>query len=501
MPLLLAVSPIAAIFLWLVILRRSGLETAVVGWGVAVLASWLYFNTSLGIVLLSSLHGVLTALIIALILLTAMWLARLLTLTGDVERMGRVITAFAADREAQAVLIGHAMTSFFNATGTVAEAVTPPLLMSVGFEAETAAGISLMGYAGVSTFVFVGAPLLALSAVDPVIFAPEVVGPVAGALSLVATTLMAFAILWYAGGWRAARRGWKMALLSGGASGLGVYLTARFVSPVLAGIVGGGLGTVLVAAALRYRGRGGEVHFGKAERRAFIPYASLVACLSVVNVVPPVFRLTHDTLALRLSVLPGRVAVVRPVWEAWFWILVAFAIAVGVLRPGRDVVRRAIGGIGWGTPLSVLFYGALAQVMALSGGSIVGGQFAVADPARNMIAILATSVAEVAGTAYPLAAPYVGLVGAFLTGGTAANNLLFGRYQIITGELIGVSPVLLGSAASVGAGVASLITPLKAVFACGVAGIAGREGDVVRRLLLPSVVICGVVGAVVWAVA
>ena len=66
MPLLLALLPIAAILILLLARRTPADIAGLVGWALALLVAWLYFQTPLGIALQTSLAGVIASLPITL---------------------------------------------------------------------------------------------------------------------------------------------------------------------------------------------------------------------------------------------------------------------------------------------------------------------------------------------------------------------------------------------------------------------------------------------------
>ena len=118
----------------------------------------------------------------------------------------------------------------------------------------------------------------------------------------------------------------------------------------------------------------------------------------------------------------------------------------------------------------------------------------------GMVDVLARGVAASTGGAFPLFSPFVGLLGAFLTGSNTNSNILFGALQVETARSLGVSAVTLASVQSIGGSLGSAIAPAKVLVGTALVGLAGREVEVMRRALpycLALVALAGVEALVV----
>jgi lactate permease len=102
----------------------------------------------------------------------------------------------------------------------------------------------------------------------------------------------------------------------------------------------------------------------------------------------------------------------------------------------------------------------------------------------GMTDLLARGLAEGMGSLFPLVAPWIGGLGAFMTGSNTNSNVVFGGLQMKTAELLGFSIPFILAAQTAGAGLASVLAPTKVVVGASTAGMSGREGDVMRKLLV-----------------
>jgi lactate permease len=102
----------------------------------------------------------------------------------------------------------------------------------------------------------------------------------------------------------------------------------------------------------------------------------------------------------------------------------------------------------------------------------------------GMTDTLARGLAEGIHSLYPMVAPWIGALGAFMTGSNTNSNVVFGALQLKTAQLLGYSAALILAAQTAGAALASVIAPTKVVVGASTAGMAGHEGDVMRKLLV-----------------
>jgi lactate permease len=122
--------------------------------------------------------------------------------------------------------------------------------------------------------------------------------------------------------------------------------------------------------------------------------------------------------------------------------------------------------------------------------------------AAGMTFVLARAAIGVAGGTYPFVAPFVGLFGCFVTGNNTSSNVLLGALQRDAALFLDVSPVLMAALQTTGGALGSMVTPAKVLMACATAGLAGREGAVIRRALGPCLALTALAGfaglAIAW---
>jgi len=93
-----------------------------------------------------------------------------------------------------------------------------------------------------------------------------------------------------------------------------------------------------------------------------------------------------------------------------------------------------------------------------------------------------------AGGLFALLSPILGWLGVAVTGSDTSSNSLFGALQISAAAKAHLSPTLLAAANSSGGVLGKMISPQNLAIAAGAVGLAGREGDIFRRVFPWSVI-------------
>jgi lactate permease len=131
--------------------------------------------------------------------------------------------------------------------------------------------------------------------------------------------------------------------------------------------------------------------------------------------------------------------------------------------------------------LTVMAVLALAYVMNLSGQT------------TSLAAWLAG-----AGGAFAILSPILGWIGVAVTGSDTSANALFGGLQVQTAAQAGLDPVLMAGANSSGGVLGKMVSPQNLAIAAAAVGMAGREGEIFRKVLgwslLLLVMMCVIVG-------
>jgi lactate permease len=94
-----------------------------------------------------------------------------------------------------------------------------------------------------------------------------------------------------------------------------------------------------------------------------------------------------------------------------------------------------------------------------------------------------------AGGVFLFLSSILGWIGVAVTGSDTSANALFGALQVQTATEAGLDPVLLAAANSSGGVLGKMISPQNLAIAASAVGMAGREGDIFRRVVGWSLVL------------
>jgi lactate permease len=281
------------------------------------------------------------------------------------------------------------------------------------------------------------------------------------------------------------------------------------IGAMAAGLVGLIIGVVWArwrvrdSDAIHQRGDGpageGDSHSTISLGWALAPYAILIAIVLVAQLAPPVRDILRRVV-LRVEfprlvtargwAIPaeeGRTIEVfgHPGALLVYASLVTYAMFAwrGAYAPGA--LRRVGGGVV-----------SRATRSSLGTAAMVG--MAVTMEHAGMTHLLADGIARVAGSAFPLAAPFVGALGAFMTGSNTNSNVIFGDLQQSVAGLIGVSPLVLLAAQTAGGAIGSAFAPAKVIVGCST--VDAEEGAALQAVMRYGLAIVAILALATGAV-
>ena len=95
--------------------------------------------------------------------------------------------------------------------------------------------------------------------------------------------------------------------------------------------------------------------------------------------------------------------------------------------------------------------------------------------------VLAEAAAGLAVSAWPIFAPLIGGLGAFVAGSNTVSNMMFSLFQFGVGERIGVDPTWIVALQAIGGAAGNVICVHNVVAASAVVGLLGKEGYIIRK--------------------
>ena len=520
------------VVLYLMIARRWGASKAgPAGWIVAVLVSATIFGANIQLLLVAFGRALLLALFVLYIIWMALLLYHVVNEAGAIRVIGRELPGLAHDRPAQALLLGWAFGSFLQgASGFgVPAAVVAPLLVGVGFAPNPAVVIALVGHAWAVTFGSLGSSFFSLIAATG-LPGNDLSGPSALLLG-VSCLLCGLTVLWESGRVTALRSRWLQLLLVGLVMASVQYGLATAGLWTLAAMGAGLAGLLVIAFDLHFRlteriasrasndgGRDHETRItvapesGSQDRYAVIAGSArrpLVISITPYLLLILIIVLGQLLFAKQLSVLtlnvnfpevgtrlgwanpagPGRS--ISLLGHAGALLLYTSILSYFCFRwqgppdppssySARRIVRKTVKGSVKST-IGIIFLVAMAVTM----------QHAA------MTRLLAEALSAGTGPVFPFLSPFIGVLGAFMTGSNTNSNVVFGQLQLNTSVALALSAALILAAQTTGGAIGSLFAPAKVVVGSSTVGGA-EEGQVLKKAAIYGIGMTAVIAALVW---
>ncbi|GAB4495836.1 MAG: L-lactate permease [Anaerolineales bacterium] len=484
----LALLPILLILFLMTIRNWGAARAGAAGYLLALLIAIIFFGAGPDLLAYAHAKALLLTLDVLLIIWAAYLLYRVADESGAIKMLGNALPHLTADKGMQALIIGWAFASFLQGVGGfgVPVAVIAPILVGLGFPALAAVIIPSLGHAWAVTFGSLGSSFQALMAASNL---PQETLGIPAALFLGAAGLLTgFMVAHAAGGWHTLRRLWLPTLILGVVMGAAQLLMVQFGLWNIAAFVGGaaGLLAALPLAARWHRGSGTPE--GTANLRevalALSGYAILVALILGVQFIPGIkaalgsvkIHLDFPQLTTRLNyITPAGSGRDIPIFiHAGSLLFYAAALAYLIYHraglytagAGKRIVQNTLRGV-MSSSVSIAAMVTMAVLMQHAG----------------MTDALARALAEGMGAAFPLTSPWIGALGAFMTGSNTNSNVVFAALQLRTAELLTYAPAWILAAQTAGGALGSVIAPTKIVVGASTAGMQGREGEVLRKML------------------
>jgi lactate permease len=150
----------------------------------------------------------------------------------------------------------------------------------------------------------------------------------------------------------------------------------------------------------------------------------------------------------------------------------------------------------WGESIRQVVPAALTLVVAVSLTQVMIQSATNSAGFIGMMTALSQALAMGAGAALPIVSPWIGALGTFVTGSNTTSDILFSVLQYDAAVDVSISPTLTVAIQNVGGGIGNMISVLNVAAICGVVGISGREGDIMRKTVVPTVIFALFVGLV-----
>ena len=505
---LLALAPIIVLLVLLAVLRWKAPQAGPVGMFAAAAIAVLALRTPWDTLAVAGAKGVWDAIYILYVVWPALLLYLVTDRAGGYDALRQGITRFSRNELFIVVALGWVFSSFLQGIAGFGTpiAIVAPLLVAYGVRPIYAVAIPLIAHIWAKMFGTLAVGWLAT--VQVVDLANETEAAFQSALLLIIPAVLGgFTVVWMYGRWPAVRHAWPLVLIISAIHG-GGQLLLTLVDPVLSAFLAATAALIALYPLSRWKrfrepaewiedrpamkedrsGRLDEVVAPMGLGMSVLPYIVLTAVsLSALTIGPledvlgalavgmsfpavetgygvfieaadpysPFEPLTHPGSFLLITTF-----VTWLVYRARGYYQGTSAQGMGEQNLGRALLDEAV-------PASVpiIAFLVMARLMDHSGQNEV----------------LALGIAAVAPAyGYAFLSNAIGVVGAFMTSSSTSSNVVFSGLQQTVAELKDLPESTIIGAQSAGGAIGNAIAPANLVLGASTAGIAGREGDVLR---------------------
>lgn len=542
----IAALPLLSIFLTLGLLRWKAHWAGLTGLLIALVVAVTAFKMPVGLAVLSGTEGAVYGLIpIMWIVFSAIVLYQVTVVSGRFEDLRAVFHLVSDDPRVQAIIIAFCFGALLEALAGFGApvAITGVMLVAVGFSPLRAAAVALLANTAPVAFGAIGTPIITAGSLTGIDY--NTIGAYVGHQTPILALVVPLMLVFLVDGRRGVKQTWPIAVVVGAAFAIAQWLSATFFSVELTDVISSLVGLAAAVIMLRFWKPVGreEAHAALAQARelelatvggdagatgstagagadsgtasaeemdrraqdltpnrivmALFPYLLVIVIFAVSKLIDPVkdWLATTDVKinwpGLDGHVFTGAGKVSTSTIYAFPWlsspgtllmicsIVVALVYRVSLAAWAKELTDTAVNlRFAFLTVASVL---ALAYVMNLSGQTTTLGTWIAGT-----------------GAAFAFLSPVLGWLGTAVTGSDTSANALFATLQQTAAQKAGIDPTLLVAGNSAGGVVGKMVSPQNLTIAAVSVGLAGRESDILRKVIFWSIglliIVCILVG-------
>lgn len=531
---LLAFLPILITLVLMTVFNWPAKWCLLISWVVASVFAFIFWNVNVLSVVATSVFGMLGSVEVLIIIFGALLVMNTLKASGATSAINKGFMNICPDKRVQACIIGFSFVSFIESAagfGTPA-ALAGPLLVSLGFPPMAAAMITLIfdstavSFGAVGTPVTTGIGFLDLGAnteafTSAVAFWTALPHAIISAFLPLGVLMMTTKFFSKEKSFRPAFEAAPFAILTGLSFGVPMLLIATFIGYEFASLIGALVSIVVTVVCAK---KGFLVpkttwDFGKKEEwekdwlgtskvtdaaesnmsliKAWLPYV-IIAVLLVLTRIPQLgikglltnadsffvakvhnlFGFENLDWNLKWAYLPGTVFVLIAIVTNLFHKMDKEKI--------KDSWKNTFSQIS-GAALALLFGLALVEIMKYKNADGI-----------SMMSEIANALALVGKDLFMVISPFIGVLGAFVSGSATVSMTLFTNLQFDTATVLGLPTVFIIAMQTVGGAIGNMVCINNAVAASATIGTVGKEGKLLKMNVIPMVCYALVTAAIFY---
>jgi lactate permease len=491
---LVALIPVVFLLVLLAVFRVSAWLATLLGSIVTFLLGWWVWQMPFGDGVLAYLYGSATGVWnVDWITFWGVVLFNTIVVTGRFDMLRRwLISLGTQDVRIQTILFAWAFGALLE--GLVGFgypwAFVAPILITLGIPDLDAIRVAAIANNAPVSYGALGAPIIALAAVTglPLLALSGSVSKIVAILALLPPWILLYLVSGKRGMWSA----WPLAIVGSLGYIAGQLPVGTYLGPYLPDVAGAISCFVCLLILLRFWRPAQLLAYGgtplppgtqaDAEHHGMSAGEIVQACLPIIVLIVVVVAWTgpwsklpgitvlHYAVTASSPIAPGATIAAVFDWKPFVggsailasWIIVAVLLHVTGAQLA-EIFRKTWDQM-WGALLVGVFIFGLAYVFNFSG----------------MAGSLASAFSKI-GVAFIVVAPILGFIGVALSGSNTSTNAMFGKFQVLVGQLLGFPPLLLPTLNSVGAEIGKPIAPQTASVGVSTSRFVRNEGEVIRH--------------------
>lgn len=511
---LVAIIPILYFFWALAIKKMKGYVAGFTTLLVALVLAVFAYQMPVATALMSATQGAVYGLLpIGWIIVTSVFLYNITVKTGQFNIIRSSVLSITEDRRIQALLVAFSFGAFLEgAAGFGAPvAISAALLVGLGFNPLTAAGLCLIANTAPVAFGAIGVPITAME--GPTGIAAMEISKMVGRQLPFLAVFIPFILVMIMVGFKKTLEVLPAIIVSGVTFAITQFLSSNFLGPELPDVLSALVSLFALALFMKvwqpkniYRFASDQ---GQAEQEekysagkitlAWSPFIVLTVFISFwgipvikkaligayegdniilqgVNVVGKWLTFYPEVPFLHNLVING--ATNEPI-PALYKLEILGAAGTAILLAA--VVTKFLFKVKWSMFFSI-FASTVNEIKypLLTICFVVG--YSYVTNAAGMMTTLGLVLAKT-GMLFPFFSPVLGWLGVFITGSDTSANVLFAKLQQVTAGSVGMDPVLALAANSSGGVTGKMISPQSIAVAAAAVGLVGRESELLRFTL------------------
>lgn len=451
---------------------------------VAVILAMTIWKMPISDIASASFEGIVMSLWpISTVIVAAVFLYDICNATGSVEYIRETLASISTDRRVLVLLVAWGFGGFIEGIAGFGTsiAIVASMLVALGFPPFISALLALVANPISSVFGSLGVQMPTLAQVtnlqsnDLAVYSTYVVLPIVllTPFILVYITGKVYNIKPIFGGI------WLLEIVSAISFAIPMYFVVKYVNEDLTGVTGAIFSLIsmvlVIGASSKKRKSFSFIEVDKLKKQ-LIAWSPFILCILFLTMTSKLFLpinelFSYAKISIHISVgEQSSEYIINFLTTSTPWIFLS-AILGGKLQglSAKQCMKILYGTLVrmWKTVVTLIVLLSISRIMTYSG----------------MIKQIAISLVDLTGSAYFIAVPFLGTVGAFITGSATSANVLLGNLQVTAANELGRNPSLFMAFSIVGGTIGKMMSPQNIAVGLNAAQIAGQESRMFKELI------------------